>query len=636
MTVQFRNLVFEGGGVKGVAYAGAMQVLARQGYLGGIKRVGGTSAGAINALMFALGYDIPRQKEIISSADFRDFMDNSWFVVRDMKRLWESYGWNKGDFFFEWIGGYIAEKLGSSGATFADLAAAGCPDLYVVGTNLSTGYAEVFSRERHPDMSLAKAVRISMSIPLFYQAVHHGDRRDVYVDGGVQLNYPVKLFDRERYIDRVNEPDAARYPEYYEQENDRFMLARPDRSPYCFNRQTLGLRLEEEESIGVFRYDEPLRAEQIKDFPDYVKALFRSLMRVQENQHLHSDDWQRTLYINTLDVSTTDFDLSGEKKEALIQEGIKGARRYLEWFQDPQNEPVSRIESAAVATPAPPVLARGDSGEAVRKLQARMNRAGAMLAIDGQYGPATERGVCYCQECAGQEPTGRADQRLWSWLDTVPEPFPKLDTNGIAFIAREESGGLAYYQQVTRWPHFPGYASGITIGLGFDLKYASAGQFRDVWAAHLDKASLELLLEDIGKAGSKKRAKALRDAGVEIPYRDAWAVFIGQTLPDYYQRTLDTYESLEQLPTMCRAVLVSLVFNRGTDLDGDRRREMKAIRRLLGEAASVLPDREQARQILTEVEDQILSMRRLWEPDSGLVRRRQAEANLWREGLASW
>ena len=145
-----------------------------------------------------------------------------------------------------------------------------------------------------------------------------------------------------------------------------------------------------------------------------------------------------------------------------------------------------------------------------------------------------------------------------------------------------------------------------------------------------------MLLEDIGKAGSKKRAKALRDAGVEIPYRDAWTVFIDQTLPDYYQRTLDTYESLEQLSPLCRAVLVSLVFNRGTGLEGDRRREMKAIRRLLGEAAAVLPDREQAKQILTGVEDQILSMRRLWEPDSALVRRRQAEANLWREGLAAW
>ncbi|MFO7642865.1 MAG: patatin-like phospholipase family protein, partial [Desulfosarcina sp.] len=55
MTSQFRNLVFEGGGVKGIAYVGAMQVLAQRGLLEDILRVGGTSVGAIQALMVALG-----------------------------------------------------------------------------------------------------------------------------------------------------------------------------------------------------------------------------------------------------------------------------------------------------------------------------------------------------------------------------------------------------------------------------------------------------------------------------------------------------------------------------------------------------------------------------------------------------
>lgn len=32
MTAQFRNLVFEGGGVKGIAYIGAMQVLAQRNF----------------------------------------------------------------------------------------------------------------------------------------------------------------------------------------------------------------------------------------------------------------------------------------------------------------------------------------------------------------------------------------------------------------------------------------------------------------------------------------------------------------------------------------------------------------------------------------------------------------------------
>jgi len=53
---QFRNLVFEGGGVKGIAYVGAMEVLEEKGILGDVRRVGGTSAGAINAVLLAAGY----------------------------------------------------------------------------------------------------------------------------------------------------------------------------------------------------------------------------------------------------------------------------------------------------------------------------------------------------------------------------------------------------------------------------------------------------------------------------------------------------------------------------------------------------------------------------------------------------
>ena len=44
--LQFKNLVFEGGGVKGIAYAGALQVLETQNGMPDIKRVAGTSAGA--------------------------------------------------------------------------------------------------------------------------------------------------------------------------------------------------------------------------------------------------------------------------------------------------------------------------------------------------------------------------------------------------------------------------------------------------------------------------------------------------------------------------------------------------------------------------------------------------------------
>jgi len=293
--------------------------------------------------MYALGYTIAEQREILQSTEFAKFMDDSFGYVRDFKRLWREFGWNKGDFFTAWAGKLVKGKLGNAQATFGDLRAVGRPDLYVIGTNLSTGYAETFSAERHPDMPLVTAVRISMSIPLFFRAKRFGPRNDVYVDGGVQANYPVKLFDRLNYIDPEAVAAAVRYVEYYNRENARFLLERPGRAPYVYNRQTLGMRLDTVEEIGLFRYDESLKGREIKTFPQYARALIGSVLNVQENQHLHSDDWQRTLYINTLDVGTTDFHLSDEKKTALLEQGIRGAETYFAWFENPDESPVNRL-----------------------------------------------------------------------------------------------------------------------------------------------------------------------------------------------------------------------------------------------------------------------------------------------------
>lgn len=150
MPYHFRNLVYEGGGVKGIAYIGAMEVLQQKSILQNIKRVGGTSAGAINATLFALGYSINEQNEILKKLDFKNFMDDSWGKIRDIERLINKFGWYKGDFFHTWISKLIKSKLKDPDATFEHLREAGRPDLYVYGTNLSTNFGEVFSVNIHP------------------------------------------------------------------------------------------------------------------------------------------------------------------------------------------------------------------------------------------------------------------------------------------------------------------------------------------------------------------------------------------------------------------------------------------------------------------------------------------------------
>lgn len=342
---QFRNLVFEGGGVKGIAYVGALEILESKDVLQAVKRIGGTSAGAINAVLVAAGFSNAEQKRILSEMDFNRFLDDSFGFIRDAERLVNEFGWHKGDYFRNWIADLVRQKMGTQNATFTDFRLAGKPDLYLIGANLSTGFGEIFSVEHTPTMRVVDAVRISMSLPLFFAAIRNV-RGDVYVDGGLLNNYPIKIFDRKKYIE---DEDAARTTEYYEEENRKFLTGPyKDRSPYVYNRETLGFRLDSKREIAAFRYGNVEARRRIEGFFDYGKALLASALNVQEMMHLHSDDWQRTVYIDTLGVGTTDFDIDDKTKRALVKSGRTGTTDYFEWFEKAtgDNAPVNRIGPA--------------------------------------------------------------------------------------------------------------------------------------------------------------------------------------------------------------------------------------------------------------------------------------------------
>lgn len=325
----FRNLVFEGGGVKGVAYLGALEVLEERGILPRISRVAGTSVGALNALLFSLGYSTAETRKVIWSLDFRKFMDDDWGLVRDTRRFIRSYGWYKGDFFSRWAGRLIKARTGSALATFADFKDQGMCDLSLVVTNLATGFSEICSFEHTPDMPVVRALRMSISVPFFFTAVP-GKGHDLYVDGGLLRNYPVKVFDREKY---VSEGCLARHSirtPYYAADNAGRAASS---SPYVYNKETLGFRLDPREKINVLRDGGRPRRRKIGDLFDFVSAVVSTVLDAQQSMHLHSDDWQRTIYIDSLDVGTLDFRLKAAQKHALVEQGRIGVQQYLEWFE---------------------------------------------------------------------------------------------------------------------------------------------------------------------------------------------------------------------------------------------------------------------------------------------------------------
>jgi len=338
MAYHFKNLVFEGGGVKGIAYVGALEVLDKEGILKDVERVAGTSAGAMIAVLVGLRYSADEMKEILWNLNFRNFMDNSFGIIRDTTRMLKEYGWYKGDFFRNLMADFIKRKTGNGEITFKELASIkGFREIYLMGTDLSTGLSEMFSHKTTPKMKVADAARISMSIPLFFASVKGGENgKHTYVDGGLLDNYPIKAFDQVAYISNRNN---MRRTDYYEKLNKPKSLQKSvSKNEYVYNKETLGFRLDAKEDITMFLHHGTAKCNEINSFYTYTKALVTTLIDFQNNVHLHSDDWQRTIYIDTLGVGAIDFDISDAKKRNLVESGKSYTESYLEWYNNDEEK----------------------------------------------------------------------------------------------------------------------------------------------------------------------------------------------------------------------------------------------------------------------------------------------------------
>jgi NTE family protein len=306
------NLVFEGGGIRGIAYVGALEVLDEAKILPGITRVAGTSAGAIAALTVSLGYQPSEIEKIIYDTKIQKFNDGKFFFIGGINRMNQKYGWYRGAAFTKWLGEIIKAKTGNADITFRELHQQHYKDLYVTGTSLNRQRLIVFSHENYPDMKVKDAVRISMSIPLYFEAVcidsagHVQDIKtaqgnyDIMVDGGFTGNFPIALFD--------STTSTTLIP----------------------NMKTIGLRLDTDEQIGYDRDGKGLAPMSVEKFNDYIGAFYNYVIENLNRSHLTPEDWKRTVSISTGGIGPKIRKLSVKEKEALMKNGRDAMREFLE------------------------------------------------------------------------------------------------------------------------------------------------------------------------------------------------------------------------------------------------------------------------------------------------------------------
>jgi len=200
-----------------------------------------------------------------------------------------------------------------------------------------------------------------------------------------------------------------------------------------------------------------------------------------------------------------------------------------------------------------------------------------------------------------------------------------ISKKAIDFIIQHEAGGKAYYEKFLQKPTWPGGQSGVTIGLGYDLGYNTEKQFMIDWSAVLNLNFVNALRPVLGIKGGKAKAMIKGEIlNVRVPYLAAYEVFAKNSIPRYFALTKSIYPQLEELNEDTQGALVSLVFNRGSSLNGESRKEMKAIVELV------------AKKNYHGIAEEIEKSKRLWEGKGldGLVIRREAEADLIRDSIA--
>jgi hypothetical protein len=190
-------------------------------------------------------------------------------------------------------------------------------------------------------------------------------------------------------------------------------------------------------------------------------------------------------------------------------------------------------------------------------------------------------------------------------------------------IDYEVGGGSGYYNKELKFPSYPGGASGVTIGIGYDIGYNSVKQFAHDWGDVLSKPKFDRLVKHCGKKGAAAKVAVLGVRDIEIPWSVAHAIFLKTTIPRFVKETLRTFPNADKLHPDAFGALVSLVFNRGGSLSGQSRLEMFNIKQaLIGNI--------QTENIYEYISGQVLSMKRIWVGKNlpGLLRRRDAEAAL--------
>jgi len=183
MRIPPRRLLFSGGGLRIIAFLGALQVLQEQELLTCVREFCGVSAGAFISTMLALKYSLSEIQRICFEYDFSNLRN---LEPETMLEFIETFGVDPGDKLEFLIHTILKHKNLQPTATFKEL-----PNLRIWASDIQQASLVEFSARLTPNISISFGLRASMAFPLYYIPLKHPKTGHLLADGGIYDNYPI-------------------------------------------------------------------------------------------------------------------------------------------------------------------------------------------------------------------------------------------------------------------------------------------------------------------------------------------------------------------------------------------------------------------------------------------------------------
>lgn len=284
------NAVFEGGGVKGIAFAGAITEFEQHGF--SWRRVAGTSAGAIVASLVAAGYRADELNGLMKEFDYMALQKKQGIAripgIGPWLNLWMKKGIYSADYLYNWMDIHLSAK---NIRVFGDLP----PNtLKVIASDITDGRLLVLPDDAEriglcpQSLSIALAVRMSASLPFYFEPVIVQRKgMPVYiVDGGILSRFPLWLFE---------DDNESHYP-------------------------TIGFRLSASYETKPYG---------IHTLPEYMNAMVKTMIQAHDQRYIDKQHAARTVFIPTEGIPAAKFDITEVEREWLYQSGIAAAKQFM-------------------------------------------------------------------------------------------------------------------------------------------------------------------------------------------------------------------------------------------------------------------------------------------------------------------